>query len=99
MTVDYDKALMDNATIAKAVKDAGYDASAVVSGPSASAKEEDTTNHVEEEIKNMKTRVIISFVFLLPLMYVSMGHMVGLPFLGWVTGPENAISFAFIQLL
>ena len=99
MMADFDSTVIDNATIVKAIKDAGYDASPVVSGTRTAAKVEETTNHVEEEIKSMKTRVIISFIFLIPLMYVSMGHMVGLPFLGWVIGPENAISFAFTQLL
>ncbi|HHX59396.1 MAG TPA: copper-translocating P-type ATPase [Epulopiscium sp.] len=99
MTVDYDKAIMDNATIIKAIEDAGYQASAVTSGPKTSSKVEDKSNPVEDEIKDMKKRVIISFVFLIPLMYVSMGHMIGLPFLGGLTGPQNAISFAFTQLL
>lgn len=99
MSVDYDSSLMDDATIVKAIKDAGYDASPVVSSSKTTVKTEDKTNHVEEEIKDMKLRVIVSFAFLIPLMYVSMGHMMGLPFPAWLTGPENAVSFAFTQLI
>ena len=36
---------------------------------------------------------------MIPLMYVSMGHMVGLPLPGFLSGVENGVSFAFTQLL
>ncbi len=99
MTVDYDHAVMDNEKIIQAIKAAGYDASAVVSGSKDITQVEDKTNHLEDEIKDMKKRVAVSFIFLIPLMYVSMGHMMGLPFPSWLMGPENAVSFAFTQLL
>ena len=47
----------------------------------------------------MRNRLIISFIFFIPLMYVSMGHMIGLPLPGFLTGTENAIAFAMTQLL
>ena len=47
----------------------------------------------------MKSRLIWSFVFLIPLMYVSMGHMAGLPLPGFLTGTEDAVGFALTQLL
>ena len=47
----------------------------------------------------MRIRLIISFVFLIPLMYVSMGHMAGLPLPSFLDGVENAVSFAFTQFL
>ncbi len=99
MTVDYDDSHMDSATIIKAVEDAGYGASIFVRGSNSSKQTEKVANPVEEEIKEMKHRTIISFAFLLPLMYVSMGHMFNLPHPSWLVGPENAISFAFVQLI
>lgn len=56
-------------------------------------------NGMEEQLKEMRFRLWISFAFLIPLMYVSMGHMVGLPLPGFLSGAENAVSFAFTQLL
>lgn len=47
----------------------------------------------------MKRRLIISLVFLLPLFYLSMGHMMGLPIPWFFQGEENALAFAFTQLL
>lgn len=55
--------------IIKAVKNAGYGASSMKS----KEKTEDTST--ESPIKPMRTRFIISLVFLLILMYFSMGHM------------------------
>ncbi|WP_029451246.1 heavy metal translocating P-type ATPase [Clostridium algidicarnis] len=99
MTVDYKDADIDSTTIIKAIQDAGYDASIFVRGSSYSKRIEKSVNPVEEELKEMKSRIIISFAFLIPLMYVSMGHMLNLPHPKWLMGPENAITFAFIQLL
>ncbi|SUY48121.1 heavy metal translocating P-type ATPase [Clostridium putrefaciens] len=99
MSVEYKESDIDSTTIIKAVHDAGYDASIFVRGSSDSKRIEKSVNPVEEELKEMKSRIIISFGFLIPLMYVSMGHMINLPHPKWLMGPENAITFAFIQLL
>ena len=99
MTVDYDENNIDKSEIIKAVVDAGYGASEFVRGANANSTKEKEVNPVETEIKEMKKRTIISFAFLIPLMYVSMGHMFNLPHPSWLMGAENAISFAFIQLL
>ncbi len=47
----------------------------------------------DKEIKEMKKRVIISVVFLIPLMYLSMAHMIGYS-LPWILGEHmpNAIG-------
>lgn len=55
----------------------------------------------------MKTRLIISVIFLIPLMYVSMGHMIynalGVPMppltMKFFHGSENAVIYAFTQFL
>lgn len=99
MTVDYDEENIDSAQIIKVVEDAGYNASVFLRGSNADMQKEQAVNPVEGETNEMKYRTIISFVFLIPLMYISMGHMFNLPYLGWVEGPENAIAFAFTQLI
>lgn len=47
----------------------------------------------------IRTRLWVSIVFLALLMYVSMGHMLGLPLPGFLHGTQNALPFAFLQLL
>lgn len=54
---------------------------------------------MEKEMKNMKFRLIVSFCFMIPLMYIAMGHMMGLPVPSIFIGEENAVIFAFTQLL
>jgi len=49
-------------------------------------------------LRPMKIRLIISFAFLIPLMYLSMGHMWGFPLLQWTHDPANAGIFALLQL-
>ncbi len=86
--------------IEKAVSDAGYSASAAgVTAENAATKDQLGTSHIAEAEKQMKLRLIVSFLFLVPLMYISMGHMAGLPLPGWLHGSGNEITFAMTQLL
>lgn len=99
MTVDYDDTAINAETIIRAVTDAGY--GAFLSGTSAASVRTpaDTAPSMDNEIRNMKHRLMISFAFLLPLMYISMGHMIGLPLPGFLSGTVNAVSFAMTQFL
>ncbi|MDO4679349.1 MAG: heavy metal translocating P-type ATPase, partial [Eubacteriales bacterium] len=103
MQVEYDESVLSERQIIDAVVKAGYGANVQNAKNSASSSQGKTAvqtgNPVEEQMKNMKFRLIVSFVFLVPLMYVSMGHMVGLPLPGFLSGVENAVSFAFTQFL
>lgn len=108
MQVEYDENILNTQKIIDAVVKAGYGASLQGkketeqknAGGFLTAKAEGAgISPMEAEIKNMKRRLVVSFVFLIPLMYVSMGHMVGLPLPVFLAGAENAVSFAFTQLL
>ena len=79
--------------ICNAVEAAGYGAS-LATAESENAELEDT------ETPKLKKRLIASLCFLVPLMYVSMGHMIGLP-LGSVFhgGGWHAILYAVTQLV
>ena len=54
---------------------------------------------MEEELTGMKRRLVWSFVFLIPLFYLSMGHMMGAPLPDFLTGVENGVAFGLTQLL
>lgn len=95
MQVECDDKKVSDDEIIKAVEDAGYGA-AVAGAVKSSEKKESV---VDNELKEMKTRLIVSFIFLIPLMYVSMGSMVGLPQPSFLSGHGNAVSFAFTQFL
>ena len=97
MTVVWQGALTAE-DIISAVSQAGYGASLPPEdGESRSAKPASGT--MEEELKHMKRRFIASLCFLLPLFYLSMGHMMGWPLPHFFHGTENALTFALTQFL
>lgn len=97
MIVHYNEEVIDENNIIEAVTSAGYGAS-VFSKNKNEIKVSDKMR-MEDEIKEMKKRLIISFVFLIPLMYISMGHMMGLLLPSFLSGLENAISYGMTQFL
>lgn len=96
MALTYDKNVIDNNKIINIVEDIGYGASL---HKEAEKKETSSKSVAEIEMKNMKTRLIISFIFTIPLFYIAMGEMFNWPLPSFLTGMENAISFAFTQFL
>ncbi|MBQ9598846.1 MAG: copper-translocating P-type ATPase, partial [Clostridia bacterium] len=95
MSVDFDDTVTET-DIINAVIEGGYGAS--VAGREKAAQKRDTG--VDDEIKNMKFRLIVSIVCLVPLMYLSMGHMWHFPFVDlWIRGAEDSIAYAFTQFL
>ena len=95
MEVEYDKDKVTEDIINKAVSDAGYSSSRF-----GSKKEESKYNLrdtlEDHETKKILKRLIISFVFLIPLFYLSMGYM-----LNWPIGElkNNSIALALILLI
>ena len=80
------------AGIIRAVQDAGYGIS--LAGEKKTAQEAPAQENTQKE---MKKRIILSGVFLVVLMYFTMGHMVGLPAPHWYHGRENALVAALLQ--
>ncbi|MBE6948082.1 MAG: heavy metal translocating P-type ATPase [Ruminococcaceae bacterium] len=76
------------ASVIQAVTNAGYGAK--IAGEKAPVQKENGT-------AKQGRSLILSCVFLVVLMYFSMGHMVGLPMPGWYSGTENALVAALLQ--
>ena len=93
MHVDFDETAVSVDDIINAVVSGGYGASV------AGKEQEKKDNKIDNEISNMKFRLIVSLACLVPLMYISMGHMWGWPFLNVFHGAENGITFALTQML
>lgn len=91
MLCEYDESKTSSDKIIAAVGKAGF--SANIRGEEAAAPKS------TEQFTSEKTRLIVSVIFLVILMYISMGHMMGAPMPAFLHGTENAVSFAFIQLL
>ena len=98
MVVEFDDQVLSADEIVKTVEQAGYGAArAVVSGEKRAA--DPAADEMEKELTHMKHRLVWSFVFLLPLFYIGMGHMMGAPLPTFLVGYENAVSFGLTQFL
>lgn len=102
MVVQYDEHALTGAEIIQAVEKAGYGASLQTdtkTGSSAAKAESDSSAAAKKEYQKMRQRVIWSFVFTVPLFYLSMGRMLGWPLPGIFLGMENSMIYAFTQFL
>ena len=87
-------------TIIQAVKDAGYGATQKdkAAGKQSRSQEDEMSEIEDKEIKTLRNRLCSSVVFLLLLMYLSMGHMMwGWPLPGFLK--DNHVAMGLIQML
>ncbi len=98
MTAEFNEEILSSEDIIAAIIRSGYGASLPrkVGARVQTAPQEDT---MAQELASMKGRMIWSFVFLIPLFYISMGHMMGAPLPSFLLGHENAVAFGLTQLL
>ena len=110
MLVDYDPAQVTPDDICTAVDRAGYSASPVDAGtgaaPSGSAQARSGAAHMESPTKKleaaasaMRARLIISIIFLIPLFYIGMGHMLGWPLPSIFTDHTHSMTLALTELV
>jgi len=98
MVVEYDDGTASPDAIIAAVAAAGYQASSAAP-ERRTADQAGGSNRVQTEIGEMKTRTIVSLIFLAILMYISMGPMLGLPIPSGLVGLENGVTMALTQFL
>ena len=109
MLVNYDPAQVTPDDICTAVDRAGYSASPVSTGTDAvqsgsaqarsgAAHMESPTKKLEAAASAMRTRLIVSIVFLIPLFYIGMGHMLGWPLPGIFTDHTHSMTLALTEL-
>ena len=110
MLVDYDPAQGSPDDICTAVDRAGYSASPISTGTDAvqsgsaqarsgAAHMESPTKKLEAAASAMRTRLIVSIVFLIPLFYIGMGHMLGWPLPGIFTDHTHSMTLALTELV
>jgi len=99
MTVNFDDEKLKIDSIEKSVESAGYEAHVRELAANSGAVSTPKIDFVKLEQDEMKMRWWISLVFLVPLLYISMGHMLGLPYPHAFHANENALLYAFTQFL
>ncbi len=80
------------AEIEQAVKNAGY-------GIARPDEKKQKVPAQDMALKEMKRRIIGSGIFLVSLMYFTMGHMLQLPQPSWYHGTQNAVTAALLQFM
>ncbi|MEG0749358.1 MAG: heavy metal translocating P-type ATPase [Carnobacterium sp.] len=96
MQIHYDPATVTASSITQAVADAGYEA----------VEEVDSANEADEHqdkkavyIQSIWKRFWVSALFTVPLLYISMGHMLGAPLPEFLNPAMNPGVFAIAQLI
>lgn len=103
MTVECADSPQEKENIIHAVQEAGYGAALFDTKPSLKSS---GSSLPQDEHHVMKLRLITSFVFWVPLMYLAMHDMLSMwlglpvpPFMKVFHGPENGVVYAFTQFL
>ena len=110
MTVDYDEGSVSAEDICRAVDRAGYSAApedagaSAPSGAGAGASASRTalkspTEKLEATADAMRRRLVVSIVFLVPLFYLGMGHMLGWPVPAVFADHAHSMTLALTELL
>lgn len=90
LTIEYDDLKVTFEQINAAVEKAGF---------KIIVEEVDTEGKKQDEIKSMKRRLIFSLIFTIPLLYISMGHMIGLPLPSVLAPATSPVAFAVAQIV
>ena len=100
MVCTYDELKTDPSAVIAAVEKAGFGAAeAAEAGQTSAVPKAKSKEAPGDGFTAIRTRLWVSVVFLVVLMYVSMGHMIGLPLPHFLHGTQNAGPFAFLQFL
>lgn len=97
MTVQYDPAKISIRQIEDAVKNTGYDAKLKRDEQIKDSDKTEAKTQSKEEMYKRKT--IIGFAFMIPLMIVAMGPMLGMPVPNIIDPMANPMNFAILQLI
>ena len=92
--VVYDPSVTGMREIKDAIEKSGYGVSKVEQGKIS----QDETERAKKEAASLRAKLIVSAAFSIPLFYIAMGHMLGLPIPGIIDPHKHALNYALIQL-
>lgn len=96
LNIDYDENVIEREKIISTVEKLGFKA---VYEEVRHANEEQFLKKKNEEIRRLWKKFVISAAFSIPLLYISMGTMFGLPVPEIISPDMNPLNFALIQLV
>ena len=92
VNIEYDENKYNFEKIKKIVENSGY-------GLVETLSEEQKMQMYEDKIKSLRNKLILAAVFAIPLMYISMGHMMGIHLPDIVNPKKNVAIYSIVQLL
>jgi len=90
----YDPSETGISEIKNAIEKSGFGVSKVEPGKAS----EDETEGAKKEAASLRSKLIVSAAFSIPLFYIAMGHMLGLPIPGIIDPHMHPLNYALIQL-
>lgn len=99
MVITYDEGKVTESMIVEKVAKAGFQASKIEETGDRKKQEEKELEKQEEQLHETRRRVITAICFAVPLLYISMGHMMGMPLPDIISPASHGINFALVQLL
>ena len=100
MQVEFVEGKEDAQAVLLAVEKAGYSAEILDAAKQENSQKSTAAHtHEESDVAGVKKRILWSLVFLIPLLYLSMGHMLGLPLPPVFEGTSGTTAYLLTQLL
>jgi len=92
LNIEYDEKKYNFDKIREIVESAGY-------GLVEDIIEDKKMELYQEKIKSLKNRLILAIIFVIPLLYISMGHMLGAVLPEFLNPKVNPLNFALAQFV
>ena len=92
LNIEYDEKKYNFDKIREIVESAGY-------GLVEDMTEDKKMELYQEKIKSLKNRLILAIIFVVPLLYISMGHMLGAALPEFLNPKVNPLNFALAQFV
>lgn len=92
LNIEYDEKKYNFDKIREIVESAGY-------GLVENMIEDKKMELYQEKIKSLKNRLILAIIFVVPLLYISMGHMLGAVLPEFLNPKVNPLNFALAQFV
>lgn len=98
LVVNYNPEIVSTHKIIQTVVDLGYGASTIDDSSTDKSPKTNGEHGYQKQIKEIQNRLIVSLIFTLPLLYLAMGSMIGIPIPEFLAGQQNILINALTQL-
>lgn len=84
--------------IRQSIKDAGFEAGSLQDEMGVKEAYEQRREQTQKRLEGMRNRLILALCFTVPLLFITMGHMVGMPLPEIISPTSSPLGFGLIQL-